>query len=469
MNPIANDNPARTLRPVASHFDKSGAPILPLSPTRGLRNASTIYEKIKTLPDQTAIRADYDRSGKPYMYFPRTKKHSIQTSHDMLGTANEQADRQEVLSILQSIAQDVQTQSGSTQEARLAAIRFGLMLRQRSLLGDIRVGDVREALATFVGAEAPTDGKTRARGSVLRAQLANFVGMPLHLKKILASTLETGRTAASTPYICHVDAVFKLVQEFLTEQPQGSARTFLSHVGHYPLSADLIRFAWQWRKLKADGKATAGSLFRQMPWAKHIDFVTRVIRFVAERVGRWQAPDPVSTRMKIRSMSSSAAAFSESVVSANSTTTSTVQTPARSRGTAQPQPQPQLQLQLQRAQPSLSTADLTSDVGVLSSPIPRADSRVLPFVEPEEVSSDARVMSPMQADADAAASSSLHPTKSRARIVREEDSDETQVSDDGQASDDVESTVSVTSVRSLLYDVDWVPFGNDTTEDDEQH
>ncbi len=440
MNTTGSETGTRALRPVARHFDKDGAPVVPLSPTRGLRNANTIYEKIKDLPEHTVIRADYDRGGKPFLYFPRTKKHSIQPSRDLLGAANEQADRQEALNIMLAIAQDVQDTNGVSQEARLAALRFGLQVRQRNLFGDLRVGDVRDALAKITGTARPVEAETdmRPRDKVLHAQLHNFTGMPVHLKQILAVALETGRTAGSPVSTGTLDAMFTLVQTFLDEQPRGGARAFLSHVGRYPLSADLIRFAWQWRKLAVSRHTTAGFLFRQMPWTKHIDFAARVIKFIAQRHDRWKEPGQGSEHsLRTSAWTSSASAGSASAF-AGTTVTSIAEDGAKP---------PRNLRESQRGLVSLPKAEASSEVEVRSPPVRREESRMRPFPNPAMESSDLRVFSPPRDDADVAASSRSpvmpSPMDKRARPAFD--------------SSGVESIDDESSVRSLLDNIEWIP------------
>lgn len=436
MNPTAPQTPARTLRPVAQHFDKHGAPVVPLSPTRGMRNASIIYEKIKDLPDQTVIRADYDRQGKPFLYFPRAKKMSHH-ARDLLDTANAQADRQEALNIMLVIAQEVQAKSDVSQETRLAALRFGLKVRQRSIIGDIRVADVREALVVIHGVQQGSEaGRSgRQRGAQLRAQLANFIGMPAHLKAILTSVLETGRTSGYVGASAAVDAMFRLVQEFLSEHPRGDARAFLSHVGHYPLSAELIRFAWQWRKFAAEKNTTAGFLFRQMPWAKQIAFAARVIKFIAHRVGRWKEPgrDPERSILSSRVSSSSCGPEPAATNAPQAALDVTAVRPGRERQESQ------------RTLVSLPKEEASSDVQVLSPLLRRDESRIQSYQRLESESSDLRVFSPLRQDADAAAS-----TKSPAASPATAD----------RVPAHAEASESEFSVRSLLDNIDWMPLGD---------
>ncbi len=431
MNPTPAQTSSRSLRPVARHFDKEGAAVLPLSPSRGVRNASIIYEKIKDLPGETVIRADYDRVGKPYLYFPRSTKMSKQTARDLLSKANIVADRQEALNIMLMIARDVQDKSDISPDARLAAMKFGLVVRQRNMLGDIHVSDVRDALATINGVERSEKGgqALRQKGALLRAQLANFIRMPEHLKAMLATTLETGRGFGDTGSSLALDAMFKLVKDFLDEHPGGDARAFLSHVGHYPLSRSLIRFAWQWRKFKEERNTTMGLLFRQMAWVKQIDFAARVIKFMAQRFGRWKDPAQMSESGSLPSL--------PSLASLDSFT----------------------------AGPGLSYSQITpavalneeesSDVQVMSSPAPREMSRARPLHSPRSESSDVRISSSARDEADVAVSSteSHVPTSLAGRPLLRM----------GGATDD---RISRASLQSLLANVEWIPLNDSETSSD---
>ncbi len=428
MNATSTQTSARTLYPVARHFDKEGAATVALSPSRALRNANIIYEKIKDLPDQTIIRADYDRVGKPYLYFPRSTKMSKQTARDLLGTANLQADRQEALNIVLVISKDAQERPDLSPEARLAALKLGLVARQRNMLGDIRVGDVRDALAAINGVERGEKGGQAVgqKGALLRAQLSNFIGMPAHLKAMLATTLETGRAFGTSSASAALDAMFKLVKAFLDEHPGGDSRTFLSHMGHYPLSSPLIHFAWQWRKMKQERHTGVGFLFRQMAWAKQIDFATRVIKFLAQRFGRWKDPEQLSESGLLPSLPS-------------------LDSMAAMPGVSESQNTPVVAL----------NEETSSDVQVMSSPLPRQASRTRALHSPRSDSSDVRISQSARDTADVAVSSPVPnmPTLLSGRPLQTM----------GGASAE---PVSLATVQSLLANVEWIPLNSSETSSD---
>ncbi len=369
MNPLVSQPQERLLRPVARHFDKDGSPVIPLSPTRSIRNANVIYEKIKNLPDNTPLRADYDRGGKPFLYLPRLKKNSIQPARAPLQMANEQADRQEALNIMQAIAEEVQSLASASKEARLAAMRFGLAMRSRSVLGELRVGDVRQALAEITGADrtqAVGDAAPR-RGNAFRTHLLNFVGMPDYLKQVFGNALETGHTSGNHKQSAAVEAMFTMISQYLAQHPVGQGREFIAFVERYPLSNDLIKFARQWMSLRAAKQTTAGFLFRQMPWAKEINFAARIIKYLCKRNQCWSSPGKMP-RSPAALPASPIGSVAASVQAYRSPTQTSIRVPDAAPNPSAPNPSASLASRSKKA--------LLSDQEVRSTPVATNSPRV---------------------------------------------------------------------------------------------
>ena len=70
----ATTNSPRVLTPTANYFPHDGAALVRLTPSKSLKNAATIYESIKNLPDKTLIRGDFDKHIRPYIFFPKRHK-----------------------------------------------------------------------------------------------------------------------------------------------------------------------------------------------------------------------------------------------------------------------------------------------------------------------------------------------------------------------------------------------------------
>ena len=67
----------RLLTPTTEYFRRDGEPFFRLSPHKGLKNASIIYNSIKNLPDKTIVRGDFDKKSKPIIFFPERAKKKI--------------------------------------------------------------------------------------------------------------------------------------------------------------------------------------------------------------------------------------------------------------------------------------------------------------------------------------------------------------------------------------------------------
>ena len=85
--PTSNISPQRLLKPVSGKIQNDGAAFVPLSPHKGMHNAAIIYQAIKSMPDKSLVRGDFDKKSRPLIYFPERPPKKIGTLHPEAGIA----------------------------------------------------------------------------------------------------------------------------------------------------------------------------------------------------------------------------------------------------------------------------------------------------------------------------------------------------------------------------------------------
>lgn len=146
---VSTASPPRLLRPVSGAIRKDGAPFVPLSPHKGVRNAAIIYQAIKDLPDKTLIRGDFDKQSRPLIYFPeRPPKKIGQLSP--VAAKNACFDRAEFASFMRSIVEA----TFKTAPAHSPQMKAAFDLRSTTLAvtkqqRDFNIGDIRESLRSI--------------------------------------------------------------------------------------------------------------------------------------------------------------------------------------------------------------------------------------------------------------------------------------------------------------------------------
>jgi hypothetical protein len=148
-NPISHLSPPRLLKPVSGNLRNDGAPYVPLSPHKGVRNAVIIYQAIKNLPDSTLIRGDFDKRAQPLIYFPERPPKKIGQMNPV-AAQNARFDRAEFASFMRSIVET----SFKSAPARSPQIKAASDLRLTTLKvtkenRDFTVGDIRESLQSI--------------------------------------------------------------------------------------------------------------------------------------------------------------------------------------------------------------------------------------------------------------------------------------------------------------------------------
>jgi hypothetical protein len=146
-----NADPRRLL-PIMPHFRSDGAPHVPLSPHKGLRNATILYEAIKSERGNTVLRADFDLAGKPRAIFAPGEKKDIAKLYatSPIKARNLDAERHELANILSSIAHAAETCADMDQHALCAAALIKKVIKCASeAKRDIHLQEIREPLRTI--------------------------------------------------------------------------------------------------------------------------------------------------------------------------------------------------------------------------------------------------------------------------------------------------------------------------------
>lgn len=115
--------------PMPVNMGADGAAYVPLSPGKGMKSASIIYESIRNLPDATPIRGDYDMHAHPRIYFPdRTPKALRRHADTHASKARKiEACRREFSTFLASIAIDAIQSQGAAPKLAQAGMELQLM------------------------------------------------------------------------------------------------------------------------------------------------------------------------------------------------------------------------------------------------------------------------------------------------------------------------------------------------------
>jgi hypothetical protein len=146
---VSTTSPPRLLKPVSQAIRVDGAPFVPLSPHKGVRNAEIIYQAIKDMPDHTLIRGDFDKRSRPLIYFPERPPKKI-GQLTPISAKNALYDRAEFASFMRSIV-EATFKEAPTHAPQLKA---AFNLRSTTLMvtkeeRDFTVGDIRESLRSI--------------------------------------------------------------------------------------------------------------------------------------------------------------------------------------------------------------------------------------------------------------------------------------------------------------------------------
>ncbi len=286
--PTANASPLRLLKPVSGKIQNDGAAFVPLSPHKGVRNASIIYEAIKSMPDRTLIRGDFDKHSRPLIYFPERPPKKVGTmGPDAVDAKNISHDRAEFASFMRSIV-EAAYKAAPVKSPQLQAT-IDLRYKTTEVLSedrDFSVGDIREPLRSIAKAyqrehlkQITSPHRTRkATDLVLQAKrIKQFVTVKKSvIDKLCAEFVRdsAGKMNAETALVA-VDAMREMLLGFYVAHATENL-SFEDFLHRHTISRPVFQFAWRWINLRAPGNQTQNK-FSSESWFPELDRISPLI------------------------------------------------------------------------------------------------------------------------------------------------------------------------------------------------
>ncbi len=277
---------ARLLKPITETIRHDGAPFVRLSPSKGMKNASILYESIRKMPDGTLIRGDFDKKGQPLVYFPDRPPKKLEVKLPILAK-NIDADRREMASFLSSIVEAGYTSAKAQTRLIKATIDLKLKINAVNEQGvDFTVGDIRKSLATIAMAHNLTNvrkltsphrllGKQDSR--IQGKRFREFTQIDRKTFGRLSDALrpDSGGKYDTTPELA-VYEMKQLLRDYrkrrLTENLAFS--DFLRGKG---LTPSMHFFARRWLEISSGEQTDARIKLSTEPWAKEMDRICPLI------------------------------------------------------------------------------------------------------------------------------------------------------------------------------------------------
>ncbi len=296
-------SPPRLLKPVASSMRADGAPYVRLSPHKGMRNASIIYEAIRNLPDSTAIRGDFDKHSYPLAYFPAHSRKIVGTSPGAraINARNIEADRKEFASFLSSIADATYRSKASGKEIVKACFQLrNAVLSHDENSREFRVGDIREPLRVIARAytrrnvpaqHSPLQTATRRASARQLKQLEGFIHISPDTFRRLVAVLPPGR---NEKYDISTDLAItemRLVLKAFRQSQSTGKMNFADFLRRQGVSPYLQTFAVRWLRESIPRQSVARSQLNDLPWAAELDDLCKLIIREYRRTSRIRLSD----------------------------------------------------------------------------------------------------------------------------------------------------------------------------------
>ncbi len=291
MNPSVSGN--SRLQPVAENIYHEGAPFVPLSPHKGLRNACVLYDAIKELPDKTLIRGDFNKKSVPFVYFPeRPKRKIIGASQPLKGIAgkNIETGRKELAGFVHSIVDSARTLGQSDHQLTLAkmnlnSISFQVTAEER----DFSVGDIKEPLKKLANAyllqnvrklTSPHRLLPKQGSSIQDKRMQEFVHMGRAMYDDLAEALRPKSPYHNNKYdTTSVIAVYEmkmLFKDYLLSK-KSAKKPFSDFMRKHGIAPQVAYFAKRWLEISLPTQNDERIKFSTEPWAKELDRICPLI------------------------------------------------------------------------------------------------------------------------------------------------------------------------------------------------
>lgn len=280
-------NSARILTPTAEYFPHDGAAFARLSPNKSLRNAAIIYESIKNLPDETAVRGDFDQKSRPFIFFPEALKDKEIKNLTAIASKNIEANRKEMKSFLLSIASDGFNLERSHIQVRKASIELlHNCTRTMGLQKDFMVGDIKESLKTLTKVyyadqlhkkTSPHRLLGKQISKIQNKRLREFIAIPGHTALDICAALRKDHVGK---YDTRPEMAFysiKLIVKNFLNQENSSSKSLANFLRQNAFDPDAQFFAKRWIAITFPKMTDERVQFSTEPWAKELDRICEII------------------------------------------------------------------------------------------------------------------------------------------------------------------------------------------------
>jgi len=330
MQPTSKD--IRLLQPSARFIDHGGDPVVQLSPHKGLKNASILYQGIKDLPDAIQLRGGFDRKTRPCVYLHKrspkrigelsrstvsvatpvkgkgsrtqalaspvggTRMHLPAAPAGVLGkkaseryiaASNKDAEKQEMSAFLDSIIDSVYALTDPEPKLVRAAIDLKICAHAVREYGEeFTVGALRKPLRTIARAYAlerlaQTTSPHRlipTQGEALRQKrLAVFAALGRDAQGNLSKLMRSPKMSQydTTPEIAVYE--MKAMVRAYVKQPPERRLPFRAFLRSYPVGEHLKYFARRWQLISLAPQSLERRRLGTESWATELDRICPII------------------------------------------------------------------------------------------------------------------------------------------------------------------------------------------------
>ncbi len=347
MNPTSKDS--RILQPSACPIDHGGDPVVQLSPHKGLKNASILYQGIRDLPDAIQLRGGFDRKTRPCVYLHKRSPKKIgelsrsaisaatpvkssrtrtlaltspvsgartripaapaggfgkKASERFIAANNKEAEKQEMAAFLASIVDTIYASEAPDPKLVRAAIELKICAHAvRESGGEFTVGALRKPLRVIARAYALERlGQTTSphrliptQGEALRQKrLTAFAGIGRDTQGELNKLM---RAPAMSPYDTTPEiAVYemKAMVRAYVKQPLDRKLPFRAFLRTYAVGSHLKYFARRWQMISIRPQPLERQRLSTESWATELDRICPIILGEEKRQQRHAQIKPVT-------------------------------------------------------------------------------------------------------------------------------------------------------------------------------
>ncbi len=330
MHPTSKDN--RLLQPSAQFIDHGGDPVVQLSPHKGLKNASILYEGIKGLPDAIQLRGGFDRKTRPCVYLHKRSPKKIgelsrstataakpvsskgsrtfalaspvsgarmhlpaapagvlgkKASERYIAASNKGAEKQEMSAFLDSIIESIYELAEPEPKLVRAAIELKVCAHAVREYGEeFTVGALRKPLRTIARAYAlerlaQTTSPHRlipTQGEALRQKrLAVFAALGRDVQGSLSRLVRAPKMSQydTTPEIA-VYEMKAMVRAYVKQSPERRL-PFRAFLRNYAVGEHLKYFARRWQLISLAPQSLERRRLGTESWATELDRICPII------------------------------------------------------------------------------------------------------------------------------------------------------------------------------------------------